>query len=237
MFKRKRATLAAKRTVTDDWIAALPRAQAEVFEVTVRRWETFHAMMSIALDDAISYRIRGELISARQQAAVSADLFTRLAGVLIGSCNATAAHGRHMDSLPPVRALDEENFRSDTGRSAATRSLILHNVLIGGRLRFSNKLKILTETMNLLVVEFRNAAEEVSEGLTIAPDTTWAALDELQYDFTTCLRETEIMLKCFLRALPAEQVQAYQHDLESTPPLSVPKPKAQPRVRANRASA
>ena len=42
------------RKVTDDWFTALPREKSQVFEAVVRRWECAYAMMSVALDGALS---------------------------------------------------------------------------------------------------------------------------------------------------------------------------------------
>ncbi len=236
-LKRKQRSSSAKRTVTDDWVAALPRDKSHVFETVVRRWESVYAMMSVALDDGFSFRARGELVCARQQITVSADLLTRLAGVLIGSCDAAAARGRQMATVPPVEPLDPSFFRGDTARSAATRSEILHSLLITSSLRFAQKLKILSETMLLLVGEFNNAAEDISAGISVAPAGAWASLESLHDDFTTCLRESEVVLKCFLRALPAEQLEAFRVELDSTAPLQLAKPKPRVRAKASRASA
>ncbi len=236
-LKRKQVPSSAKRTVTDDWIAALPREKAQLFDVVVRRWESFYAMMSVALDDGLSFRARGELVCARQQVIVAADLFTRLAGVLIGSCDAAAARSRQMEIQPLVKPLVVEFFRGDTGRSAATRNQLLHNILINRRLRFAQKTRILSETMLLLTGEFNLAIEEIADAVTIAPVASWSNLELIHHDFTTCLRETEIVLKCFLRALPAEQVEAFQSELDSTPPLPKQKPRPRVRPKANRASA
>jgi hypothetical protein len=236
-LKRKQLPSSAKRTVMDDWIAALPRDKAQLFDVVVRRWESFYAMMSVALDDGFSFRARGELVCARRQVTVSADLFTRLAGVLIGSCNAAAARGRQMASVPPVEPLNPSFFRGDTARSAAARSEFLHGVLITSRLRFAQKLKILSETMLLLAGEFNGAAEDISAEITIAPPSSWATLETLHDDFTTCMRENEVVLKCFLRALPADQLEAFRVELDSTPPLELVTPKSRVRAKPSRASA
>jgi hypothetical protein len=236
-LKRKQLPSSAKRTVTDDWIAALPRDKSQLFDTVVRRWESFYAMMSVALDDGFSFRARGELVCARQQIHVSADLFTRLAGVVIGSLNAAAARSRQMATVPPVQPLNPSFFRGDTARSAAARNEFLHGVLLTSRLRFSQKVRILTETMLLLVGEFNDESEQVYAGIAIAPTSTWATLESLHDDFTTCLRESEIVLKCFLRALPAEQVEAFGVELNSTPPLELAKRKPGVRAKASRASA
>ena len=59
-------------------------------------------MMSVALDDALSLRARGELVCARQQVSVAADLLGRLAGVAHGvlRCREPGAGGA-LATYPP----------------------------------------------------------------------------------------------------------------------------------------
>jgi hypothetical protein len=52
----------------------------------------------------------------------------------------------------------------------------------------------------------------------VQPSDCWKMLDCLHYDFNTCLRETEVVLKSFLRALPSEQLPAFAAELEAPVP-------------------
>ena len=49
------------------------------------------------------------------------------------------------------------------------------------------------------------------------PGDSWDKLECLHYDFTTCLREAEVVLKSFLRSLPGEQLQAFAAELDAVP--------------------
>ncbi|MGA8038162.1 MAG: hypothetical protein WA823_07785 [Candidatus Acidiferrales bacterium] len=221
-------------TVAEDWIAALPREKSKLFGSVVRDWEAHYAMLSISLDDAMSQRAAGKLVCARRQAAVSSDLLARLAAILIHSCDTAAVHGRQMHLLPAVNPLNGEFFRGDTGRSAASRSVLMHNLFFGVRTRFSQKLRILSETISKLANEYVVAANDVADGLTTRPVESWKELESLHDDFTTCLRESEVLLKGFVRAIPSEQLSAFQSQLEQPPAALRPK---KTRVRTKRASA
>jgi hypothetical protein len=234
LFKRKPGTSHSRRSVSDDWTAALPREKARVFDAVVQRWESFYAMMSVSLDDAISVRARGELVGARQYVSMSADLLARLAAELIGACHCLSGRGRHLNNIPKVQPLQNEFFRGETAQAAASWNDFLHHVLFADRSRFFQKLRILSETLESLVREFDAAAEDVVAGLSVRPGSSWDALECLHYDFTTCLRESEVLLKSFLRALPAEQVAAFASDVSK--PHSMDRLRAKP-VRATRASA
>lgn len=237
LFQRKPGTSHLRRSVSDDWIAAIPREKARVFDAVVQRWESTYAMMSVSLDDAISVRSRGELVCARQYVAMSADLLAQLAAELIGACRCLSDRGRLLNNLPRVQPLQAEFFRGETARAAASWNDFLHHVLFAERSRFFQKLRILSETLENLIREFDAAAEDVFAGLSVRPGRSWDALECLHYDFATCLRESEILLKSFLRALPAEQVAEFASDLSAAPSIDRVRAKPGTRVRAFRASA
>jgi hypothetical protein len=194
-------------------------------------------MMSVSLDDAISVRARGELVCARQYVSMSADLLAQLAAELIGACHCLSDRGRHLNHIPKVQPLQTEFFRGETAQAAASWNDFLHHVLFADRSRFIQKLRILSETLESLVREFDASAEDVVVGLSVRPGSSWDALECLHYDFTTCLRESEVLLKSFLRALPAEQVAAFASDVSKAPSVDRRRTKPGTRVRAFRASA
>jgi len=193
-------------------------------------------MMSVSLDDALSLRSRGELVRARQQVSISADLLSRLASTLTTACGALSDRGRHLSNLPNVSPLNSEFFRGETAQTAASWNEFLHRVLFASRSRFFQKLRILSETVQNLAHEYNVAAEDVAAGISIRPCDSWDSLECLQYDFTTCLRETEVLVKAFLRALPAEQLSDFAAELNAQP-APQRRTTIAPRPRVSRASA
>jgi hypothetical protein len=207
-----------------------------LFDAVVHRWETFYAMMSVSLDDAFSLRARGELVRARQQVSMSADLLSRLAASLVGACAVLTDRGRHISNVPSVAPLNTENFRGETAQTAASWNEFLHRVLFASRSRYFQKLRILSETLQKLAAEYNDAAGDVAAGISVQPGDSWEKLECLHYDFTTCLREAEILVKSFLRALPAEQLSAFATDLDAMP-AHEQRTTVAPRTRISRASA
>jgi hypothetical protein len=197
---------------------ALPREKNYVFDTAVRQWECSYAMMSVALDDALSMRARGELVCARQQVRIAADLLGRLTGALLGFCDAVGKRARRIEKVPIVEPMKSEFFRGDIAQSAASWNAILHRVLFGERQRFVQKLRALSETVENLDREFAATADDIAKGVSVQPSDGWKMLDCLHYDFNTCLRETEVVLKSFLRALPSEQLPAFAAELEAPVP-------------------
>lgn len=194
---------------------ALPREKSEAFDLLVASWESVYAMMSVSLDDSFSLKARGELVCARQQVSVTVELFQRLSLLLISFCDAAARHSRHLRSFPRVEPLNTNFFRGNIAQNAASWNVILHRILFGDRSRFHHKVRILGETLRRLDAEFRRAAETISicKGGSLHRPESWKELDCIHYDFNTCLRENEILLKSFLRALPSQNLGAFALDM------------------------
>jgi hypothetical protein len=190
-------------------------------------------MLSVSLDEALAQRARGELVCAQQQVAITSELLLRLVSTLTNACAVLSAGGKHLSNLPLVQPLHTEFFQGDTGQSAASWNSLLHNVLLGHRSRFFHKLRILSNTVEQLGIEFEQNAHDIAAGLSVEPAACWKQLDSLHYDLNTCLRESEVILKSFLHALPAERLVAFGTE------LSRPRTAARPRPvpRAKRATA
>jgi hypothetical protein len=193
-------------------------------------------MTSVSLDDAFSLRARGELVRARQQVSMSAELLARLAAALTLACGVLSDRGRHISNVPNVAPLNTENFRGETAQTAASWNEFLHRVLFASRSRYFQKLRILSETLQNLTREYTEAADDIAAGISIQPGDSWDKLECLHYDFTTCLREAEILVKSFLRALPGEQVTAFASELDALP-VPERRPTIAARTRISRASA
>jgi hypothetical protein len=217
VFQGRTKSRAARRKVLDDWIAVLPHAKDEMYQIVVRRWECSYAMMSVALDEAMSLRSAGELVCARQQVSIAAGLLSRLAPSLISLCDTLSSRGQRVTRLPVVEPMNADFFRGDTGQSAASWNQILHHVLFSARSRFFHKLRILSHTLATLEYEFEEAAGDISRNLATQPGDCWQRLDNLHYDFNTCLRESEVVLKSFLRILPDDQLTSLASDLDAPP--------------------
>lgn len=218
MFPRREVMLTCRRAkVLEDWVRVLPSNKNQLFETVVRRWERGYAMMSVTLDDALSLRAQGELACARQQVSIASDLLGQLGAALTSLCGTLLVRGRMVSELPAVEPLKANFFRGDRAQSAASWNGILHRLSFRGRSRFFHKLRILSDTLQDLELEFQETAGDISKGLDTRPGDSWETLDFIHYDFSTCLRETEVLLKSFLRSLPEEQLPALARDLDAAP--------------------
>jgi hypothetical protein len=201
----------------DDWVATLPREKDDLYQIVVRQWECSYAMMSVALDEAFALRATGVLVCARQQVSIAAGLLSRLSPSLVSLCETLSRRGLRVAKFPVVEPMNPDFFRGNTGQSAASWNGILHHLLFSARSRFFHKLRILSHTVMVLAAEFEEAAGDISKNLATQPADSWLRLDNLHYDFNTCLREAEVVLKSFLRSLPESHLAALASELKAPP--------------------
>jgi hypothetical protein len=74
--------------------------------------------------------------------------------------------------------------------------------------------------------DYRNAAEDLAEGMALNPNKMWDEVDSDHYDLNTCMREAIVVFKSFLIALPESQLGAFQNTVcqQSLPPeIGVPR--------------
>lgn len=216
---RKERGLARRNSVCDDWIAWLPPDKFSLFEQLQHDWDTTYGMLSVTLDEALTLRTQGCPAGTRQLAANAADLCGRLAEVLLGALRSISEHGRHFGTLSAVDPLNPEFFRGESAKRTAAWSHLLYKVLFSDRSRFFHKIRALSGMVEELVGEFRAAAEDLAEEGSTQPASVWETLECLHYDLNTCLRETVVVLKSFLRALPDEELPNFQTRLASPAPV------------------
>lgn len=212
-WRRKRDSASVRHSVTEDWCARLPDEKSRVFEAIIHEWEEAYAVFSIPLDDAVAFHTEGKLTRARQCVEIASAFVTDLTVPLSSSCRTMQSWGRHLAMAPSVNALNPLFYRTETARQTAHWNQLMHMVLFGSRSRFLHKLHVLGASTITLGEEFHLEAEELFRGLNLQPEASWSKLDELHYDLNTCLRETVVVLKSFLLALPPRSVPLFHREL------------------------
>jgi hypothetical protein len=75
-----------------------------------------------------------------------------------------------------------------------------------------------------LSASFDRAIEELIDVSPARAERYWEMLDASHYDLNTCLRESVVLLKCFLLALPEKQLGEFlatlQQQVQDTPSTS-----------------
>ncbi len=197
-------------SVSQDWRTPLARDKSEVYLRLLHRLETSYAMFSVNLDEALGLRQNGRLAKAQQVLSVSSALCQRLSTPLVCLLRAMMIHARHASTAPNLASLDPQNFQNARSQRVARFNNVFSKVLLTRRSQFLHKISTLTELVEELTAKFLASTEEIFEGDPVHPDGEWEVLDASHYDLNTCLRETVVLFKSFLHALPEEQLQEFQ---------------------------
>ena len=197
-------------SVKEDWRAWLPEPKAQVFHKHIQRLESCYAMWSVSLNEAIELRQDGRLGKSIQAIGVSSRLCRLLTEPLAGMLCALLQHAKHYGTVPNAAPLDPANYQGQRGQRSARMSGLLNRVLFTHRLQFLHKVNTLGEMVEDLGKDFRQAADELTAGVSVDPKEMWDEVDTGHYDLNTCLREAIILLKSFLVALPQDQLGAFE---------------------------
>ncbi len=190
----------------------------QLFDTTRQELESSNFILSISLNEALSFCKVGQFDSAKERAIVIAGLFDRLA-VRVGHVIRTIKdHGVHFGTLPNVKPLSPSNFRGATAQRISFMNSLLAKVLFRERTRFFHKLQSLAEIIEDSQKEARAILVGISEGASQLPDRAWQLLEVLGYDLNTCMGETTIILKSFFCALPPEELETFGEKLVNLAP-------------------
>jgi hypothetical protein len=197
-------------SVKADWRARLSQEKSEVYGAYVQQFETSYAMFSVSLNEAIELRHAGLLAKCSQVVWMASSLCARLARPLAATLRALGEHAKHYGTIPSSAPLDSSNFQGTREQRAARMSGLLSRVLLTQRSQFLHKISTLHEMVENLDHEFHDRADELASGTSIDPLVDWKALGEAHYDLNTCLRESIVLLKCFIVAVPDDQLAGFQ---------------------------
>jgi hypothetical protein len=203
-------------SVKDDWRARLPEEKSKVFNTYARNLESTYGMLSVSLNEALGLRQEGRLGKSCQAVNLTPELCTRLTVALASLIRVLGEHAKHYGTMPNAAPLVPENFQSARGQRSARISELLSKVLLSQRTQFLHKLGTLQEMVEELGKEYCLSAQELAAGLSTDPATLWKSVDAAHYDLNTCLRETIVLLKSFLRALPDDQLAGFQKSVAAS---------------------
>lgn len=207
-------------SVKADWRARLPQEKNELFEAFVQQFEASYSMFSVSLNEAIELRQAGWLAKCSQVVWMAGSLCARLTDPLAATLRALGEHSKHYGTVPNSAPLEACNFQGTREQRSARMSGLLSRVLLTQRSQFLHKISTLHEMVEDLDQEFRDAADELANGVSIDPLSDWKALDVAHYDLNTCLRESVVLLKSFLVALPDNQLAGFQASVRTQMRLS-----------------
>jgi len=195
--------------VRDDWCAWLPDEKEQVYDSLRQHLEASYTMLSVSLNEALEYYRCGQLAKSYRAACVTPALCRRLSDPLTALLRSLSEHAKHYGTVPNAAPLDPANFQGIRTQRAARMSALLSRVLLSQRAQFLHKLSTLHEIVVDLDRDFSDAAAELALGPVECPDGLWAVVDSSHFDLNTCLRESFVVFKSFLVALPDHQLSCF----------------------------
>jgi hypothetical protein len=201
-------------SVDVDWRGELPKAQRHAFEAYTKEFEGSYLMFSISLDEAISLHESSWLSKSFQVVALTSELCAGLTTSLENMLRSLAEHCRENGTNPTVAPLNPSDFSNVWSKLMASRSLIWYNALPTRKAQFQNKIRSLRSIIRHARQDLCAVAEALAiEGIVIDSTNSWAVMNRAHFDLNTCLRESFILLKCFLRVLPGAELRAFQENV------------------------
>jgi len=196
-------------SVSQDWRSPLFGDKSYTYLQILHRLETSYAMFSVNLDEALGLRRDGRVAKAQQVLSVSSALCQRLTSPLNSLLHSMLLHARHSGTAPNLASLDPHNFQNCHSQRVARFNSVFSKLLFTRRSQFLYKISTLTELVEELTGNFLASSEEILAGDSLDSDRDWDVLDASHYDLNTCLRETVVLFKSFLHALPESQLQEF----------------------------
>lgn len=219
------------RTVRDDWYAWIPNEMDELFSATRSELESSNVILSISIDEALSYCEQGEYERAGNGVEVSTDLFNRLCNSLTGVLRTIREHASSFGTLPNVSPLSASNFRGASAQNLALMSSMLSRVVFNSRTRFFHKLDSLGDIVSNLQKDAHETVNQKRLQDRDSSDSSWKELEVLSYDLASCMAEATVVLKSFFCALPIEELEPFRSKLVTQLPALLANARGLPGLR------
>jgi len=188
--------------------------KSESYVNYLQNLENAYTVFSVSLDEALGMERIGERSHAQQLLSLSPALCSRLSIPLRCLLTSMERHARHFGVMPNMASLNPENFQSPRSQRVATFNELFSRVLLTRKSQFINKISTLEDLVEELDRTFGATAGELAGDESIEPERDWGLLDAVHYDLNTCLRETAVLYKSFLLALPEEQLAEFENTLQ-----------------------
>jgi hypothetical protein len=205
---------APSSSVSQDWRSPLTSEKSIGYRHSLHMLETSYAMFSVNLDEAIGLRRNGSLTKAYMVLSVTPALCKRLSENVQMLLRAMLSHAKHFGTTPNISPLDPGNFQHAHSRRAAGFNGLCSRLLLTRRSQFLHKISTLVDLVADLEETFSSASSELNDAVSLRPEREWELLDAAHYDLNTCLRESIVLLKCFLLALPDKEVAEFNSALQ-----------------------
>lgn len=201
-------------SVEEDWLARLPEEKSQTFNAYTEALEGRYLLLSVSLNKAIDLRKGGSWTESQRLLTAIPVLCDQFAKHLQDVLSSMEQHTKLYKVIPNAAPLEPANFRGPFERRAAGRARLFSKFLLPRRARFLRKVKTLREMVSHISRDLCSAANAITGGTNADPSFHWEAMNTNHYDLNTCFRETTILLKCFLHAMPERQLIRFRQSVE-----------------------
>ena len=213
-MRRSKRHLSPGVSVELDWFGELGEAQLTLFSATSGELEASFGMLGVTLNEAITLYRAGSLALAFEESNLVSGLCRRFCQSLGNVLRSLGEHSQAYKTSPSVAALESADYRSSYGIHTALTNSLWSAAVYSQPKRFLSKVKTLVAMVNHIGGEVCASAELLaSSGATTDPEPYWLTMTEGYWDLNTCLRETSVLLKCFLRVLPEDQLPEFRDNI------------------------
>jgi hypothetical protein len=202
-------------SVSQDWRLPLRGDKSDTYLKFIHHLETAYAMFSVSLDEAFGMRRSGRNSKAYQLLSVAPALCQRLVLPLHSLLRSMLEHAKHFGTTPNLAPLAAENFQNSKSQRVARFNDLFSQILLTRKSQFLHKISALADLVDELDGSFSSAVEGLADGQSLHPEREWETLDAVHYDLNTCLRETVVLFKSFLHALPEAQLTNFEATLHA----------------------
>jgi hypothetical protein len=199
-------------SVSQDWRKPLNAEKSRAYANSMRALETAYTIFSINLDEAFGFQRCGRTALAHEVLRVAPALCRRLALPMHCLLCAMLDHAKHFGTTPNLLPLNPDNFQHSRSQRVARFSDLFSKVLLSRKSQFLHKISALSDLVDELDLSFEDTIEGLCEEDCYV-ERDWELLDSVHYDLNTCLRETEVLFKSFLHALPEAQFEGFESNL------------------------
>lgn len=213
-MRRPKPRLGPGVSVELDWAGALPEAHLAVFRANSKELEASLGMLGVSLNEAVMLYRSGSLALSFEGVILASGLCRRFSETLDNVLRSLTEHSEANGIVPSVASLKPADYHTHCGLNSALANSLRNLTDVSQHKRFLNKLKALRAMVKRIGDDVCASADILgSHGATVVREPHWLVMTEGYWDLNTCLRESLVSLKCFLRVLPEEQLSGFRDDV------------------------
>jgi hypothetical protein len=215
-LRRPKHRLAPGVSVEGDWFGDLDAAQLQAFQAYTEELEFSYCMFTVSLHETIVLNGGGTSLKPVQMMADTSALCSRFTGLLVNILRSLAKHSKEHGTNLSIAPLSPADFYGNREQRWAFKSLMRHRALLTRGSQSQSKIRTLRSMVDYVGRDFCAVADALTaQSIAVDSPELWVAMDAWLFDLNTCLRESMVLLKCFLRVLSDDELRGFQETVSN----------------------